>query len=172
MAYTGLKFLEPSSITAFRDEAGSLSVQLGDSQKFEDVKVFRSFPLSDPSKYVSLRVGKTKSEELEIGLIRDLAEVQSSSRELLWEELTRRYLIHTITRIHAITEEFAFLHWDVDTDKGRMDFYTPMWVGSHVVECGKEGKAITDIYKNRYVIPSLEQLDAESKRTFRRYIFW
>ncbi len=172
MSFTGLRFLDPRAVEASRNGAGALSIKLGETEEYENVKVYRSFPLSDPSKYISLRVGRTKGEELEIGVIRNLSEVRPQSRDLLWQELTRRYLIHTITRIHAITEEFAFLHWDVSTDKGRMDFYTPMWVGSHVVECGHEGKAITDIYKNRYVIPSLSQLDAESQRAFRRFIYW
>jgi len=172
MGYSGLRFLEPNTVRAFRSEMGSLSVEIENVGTYQDVKVFRSFPLSDPSKYISLRVGKTKSEETEIGVIRDLAEVRPESREILWYELTRRYLIHTITKVNAITEEFAFLHWDVNTDKGPRTFYTPMWVGTHVVECGKDGRAITDIYRNRYVIPDLKQLDPDSQRVFRRFIFW
>jgi hypothetical protein len=105
-------------------------------------------------------------------VIRDLAEIEPESREILWRELTRRYLIHIITKVNSITEDFAFLHWDVTTDKGPRTFYTPMWVGNHVVECGKDGRAITDIYRNRYVIPNLKQLDADSQRVFRRFIFW
>ena len=149
MGYSGLRFLQPNTVRVFRSGSGSLSVELESIGTYEDVKVFRSFPLSDPSKYISLRVGKTRSEETEIGVIRDLAEIQPESREILWQELVRRYLIHIITKIHAITEEFAFLHWEVTTDKGPRSFYTPMWVGNHVVECGKDGRAISDIYRNR-----------------------
>ena len=115
----GIEFLEPGTVRALRSESGSLTVEIGDIGTYQDVKVFRSFPLSDPSKYISLRVGRTKSDETEIGVIRDLAEIEPESREILWQELVRRYLIHIITKIHAITEEFAF-PIGTTTDKGRI----------------------------------------------------
>jgi len=74
----------------------------------------RTFPFSHPHGYVSLRDAKGE----EVGVIRDLSELPREARELIEEELDRRYLQPRITHIENVRERFGGVEWEVETDRG------------------------------------------------------
>lgn len=171
-AETAVRYLAPGELIAERLPSGGLRVTLGEAESHDYVRAYRALPFSQPSRYISLRVGK--SAEREIGVVRDLADLHPVARALIEEELAKRYLVHVVTRIHRVAEELGFLYWDVETDRGRRQLTTPRWRQSHVTEVGSEGNArlILDVFLNRYLIPDLEALDAGSRKLFLRFIYW
>ncbi len=172
MCYSKIKYIHPDCVRFFNDEkTNSLSVKL-DCKVYNHVKVYRTSPISYPTKYISLRVGTSSSEETEIGIIRDPDSLPLESRALIERELDKRYFIHIITKIHSIKEEFSFLYWDVDTDKGRKEFVVASRAHHRITEYGENGRIILDLDWNRYQIPDLRDLDEQSRRLFYRYIYW
>ena len=170
--YEGIRYLGPSDIQFTRNDLSQLRAKLSDGTVYEDVLVYRTRPISDPSRYISIRVGATQSEQKEIGLIRSLESLAPEQRRLLKEELAKRYFIHIITRIDSIREEFGYLYWDCETDKGRREFPVPRWDQSKVVHVGDGCHMVTDVDGNRYEIPNLEELDPDSRFRFNRFIYW
>ncbi len=170
--YEGIRYLAPGEVIFYQNELRQLCARLSDGTELRDVLAYRTRPISDPERYISIRVGATATEQREIGLIRGLEALSPGQRGLVKEALDRRYFIHIITEIRAMREEFGYLYWDCETDKGPRQFPTARWDQSKCVHAGNGCHIVTDVDGNRYEIPDIEKLDSDSRVRFRRYIYW
>ena len=81
----------------FLSSGGLVSLELknenGETETFERVVIIRSFPVSNPDEYISIREPNTKrrGNGAEIGMIKNLADFDKATVELLNTELDRRY---------------------------------------------------------------------------------
>ena len=171
-AYHGIRYLGVRHIRFWRNDLGQLSATLDDGTELEEVLVYRTCPITDPSRYISIRAGATQSEQREIGLLRNLNAFPPDQRRLLTEELTKRYFIHIITRIRSLRDEMGYLYWQCETDKGPRQFTTARWDQRAVYRGARGCRVITDLDGSRYEIPDLGQLDPASRALFHRYIYW
>ncbi|HEX8551281.1 MAG TPA: DUF1854 domain-containing protein [Abditibacteriaceae bacterium] len=126
-----------------------------------EVDALRTFPLSHPRAYISLRDGKGK----ELGIIETIDALDSSSRELLDESLRRRYFLPKITAILEASERFGSSQWEVETDRGPRTLSTGV-INEAVTEVEPGRYLITDVEGNRFEIPDLMQLDEASRARF------
>lgn len=163
-------FLDPDDVRFERMVYGGLSLRL-DGETHEHLRVYRVFPLTQPDKYISIRVGDSELVQREIGQIRDVRELSPENRALLAEELQKRYFVHTIEKIVSIRDDMGFFYWDVETDKGHREFPVPIRA-RHVAAIGPRGRLVSDVDGNRYSIPDLEELDFRSRSIFDRNIYW
>jgi hypothetical protein len=170
--YEGIRYLAPYDVRFYLNDLGQFCARQADGTDLTDVLVYRTRPISDPDHYISIRVGATATEQREIGLIRDVAALAPDQRRIITEALYRRYFIHIISEIHSLREEFGYLYWDCETDKGRREFPTARWDQSKAVHAGNGCHIVTDVDGNRYEIPDIEKLDDDSRARFRRYIYW
>ncbi|HEO69790.1 MAG TPA: DUF1854 domain-containing protein, partial [Candidatus Hydrogenedentes bacterium] len=166
-----IHYLKATDLHAYALDEGGMRIVYKD-QVFEHVRAYRCYPVSRPSEFIALWTGDSALEHREIGMIRRLKELAPGSRMAVEHELTKRYFIHYIQKINAIKEELGFLTWDVETDKGPMEFMTKRWDRETVVEGGVNGRVILDVDNNRYEIEDLDALDATSKTTFQKFIYW
>ena len=109
--------------------------------------------------------------ESEIGIVRNLADFPDEQARLVRQALARRYFIHRIERIHKIGRKYGFIHLDVGTDKGRVEFFMRRR-NSAAIDYGRRGKVLVDVYKNRYLIPDVDALPTREQHDFRRIIYW
>ncbi|MBM4039126.1 MAG: DUF1854 domain-containing protein [Planctomycetes bacterium] len=170
--YEGIRYLGPTDIRFHVTGLGQLRATLADGTELAEVLIYRTLPISDPDRYISVRSGATATEQREIGLIRTLSSMGPDQRRLLKEALDRRYFIHLITEIKSLREEFGYLYWECETDKGLRHFPTARWDQSKCVHAGDGCHIITDVDGNRYEIRDIEKLDLDSRTRFRRYIYW
>lgn len=146
-----------------------------EGESYDQVRAYRCFPVSRPREFIALWTGASALEHHQIGMIRRLKELAPSSRLAVEHELGKRYFIHYIESINSIRENkdnMGFLVWHVATDKGEIEFLTRRWQRESVQEGGVNGRIIFDIDDNRYEIVDFDELDAASKATFLKYIFW
>ena len=139
---------------------------------YPTVQAYRCFPLSRPSEFIALWTGDSALDHKEVGMIRRLKELMPSSRLAVEHELVKRYFIHYIQRIVKIEEEMGFLSWQVETDKGEMEFLTRRFDRNSVMEGGTNGRIILDVDSNRYEIEDLDDLDPVSRHMFDDFIYW
>lgn len=124
---------------------------------YECVKPVRLFPLTAKDRMISL----FDQSGSEIGIIRDIRELDAESRAALEKELSVRYFMPKILRINSIKVEFGMARWDVETDHGRRQFLVrerndvQLMPGNRVL--------IVDADGNPYEIPSYFALDPHSK---------
>jgi hypothetical protein len=96
----------------------------------------------------------------EIGLIRDIGDLDESSMRTLREELEKVYFIPKIKRINRIKEEFGVLIWETETDRGPRRFEVTSRRDEKKI--GRRRIIIRDADGNLYDIPNYADLDQKS----------
>src|SRR5260221_10300443 len=114
-----LLFLDPKKLRFFKHGA-TLRLTVEGDRSYPKVGILRAFPLAEPNRYLSVRDGENK----EAGLIVNPAELSVESRELVEEDLARRYLVPVVKRIVSVKERFGTVDWTVETDRGLCCFTT------------------------------------------------
>ncbi len=166
-----IRYLDPKQLHLYALDEGGLRVTYGD-EEYDHVHAYRCFPVSRPSEFIALWTGTSALEHQEVGIIRRLKELAPSSLVGVEHELAKRYFIHYIQKINSIREDLGFLSWDVETDKGHMEFMTRRWDRTTVSEGGINGRIITDVDYNRYEIEDMNALDDDSRGVFFKFIYW
>lgn len=174
MTYEALRFLSGDQV-AFREMPGGELALEENGARWEYVRAYRTHPMTDPARFISLRAcaaGTTK--EVEVGILRDMADLSGENRRLLEDALARRYLVQTIREIKSIREEFGYLYWEVATDRGDKQLVLPRWAHANVIEMGEsgQGRIVVDVWGNRSLIPDLTRLDERSRTQYERFVYW
>ena len=152
-----LVFLDVAKLRFFA-HGPILRLTIDDDRSFLRVAVVRSFPLSEPARYLSVRDGQGK----EVGLIVDPAQLQSEDRALVQRELDRRYLVPAVTRIVSARERFGTVEWTMETDRGVVRFTTRNLREN--VQRPSPGRIIlNDVDGNRYDIVNVDGLNRSSQ---------
>jgi len=167
---TRVRFLSPDTCHIHLGTHDALHVTVENDRIYGGVYAAYAFPVAYPEGYISLiHVGD--EEEMEIGVIRDLAEFPEAAARLVHEALARRYFVHTIMRIRHMGWKYGFVAMDVETDKGSASFLMP-WRHDRATDYGRHGKILIDVDNNRYLVPDLRKLAARELSEFQRYIYW
>lgn len=93
-------FLPAKKLRLKQRDDGSLMLNL-DGQAVELDQPKRALPLSDPDRFIVL----CDTDGNELGMVRDVAELEPASRELLRAALERAYVIERITRILKVERD-------------------------------------------------------------------
>lgn len=161
-----LRYIDDNNAVFKRTEGGFVSLDYTDKegkvQHYDRVSVYRTFPMSDPDIFISIRESDEKARE--IGVVKELKAVKSETAEILREQLNLRYFVPQIERIIDIKSEYGYAYFDVVTDFGRCRFAIHM-SGGGVVHLSDTRKMITDIDGNRFEIKDVSKLTpAELKK--------
>jgi hypothetical protein len=119
----------------------------------------RAFPLSLPSEYLSIQ----STDGQEIAILTDLASVDPGSREVIEQELDRRYFTPNIERIDLLRQEAGMWHFQVQTQRGPADFFVRNWRDS-AQEIATGRWQIHTVDGTRFEIKDIEELDERSGR--------
>jgi len=163
-------FLDPKTIK-FKHEGNNLTFTSSDGIYYPRVTLRRSFPLSAENTYIVVRVPDEEPDRShELGIIEDYLKLEDESRISVEQELRSFYLVPTIQRIWSIREEFGFLYWSVDTDRGSKNFIMRDSIIGQVRQVGPGRWLIIDINQTRYEIHNFDQLDELSQTLINRYL--
>jgi len=158
-------------LSMFRYDGENLTYTAADGTFFPIVTLRRCFPLSASNTHIIVRVPDTEAERgCELGLIADVSQLGPASREAVERELRLHYFVPRIEKIHSIREEFGFLYWSVDTDRGHKEFVMRDSVISSVRRVSDGRWLIIDINQTRYEIYNFESLDLKGQDLLRRYL--
>ncbi len=125
---------------------------------YPNVSVLRSFPLSHPDRYLSIRDG----EGNEIGVLADPTPLDDDSRKLVMNELERRYLVPVVRSVISVKEWFGTVEWCVDTNRGKRTFTTRN-LRENTVQPSPGRYLLSDVDGNRFDIKDLSALDRKSQ---------
>lgn len=167
--------LTPQNARFYRSGGGLISLELknadGETENFERVVVIRSFPVSNPDDYISIREPSTKrrGNGSEIGMIRNINEFDTATVALLREELERRYFTPEIKKIYSMKEKFGYSYCDVLTSAGKITFVlnNPY---SNIRTLENKSVLISDMDGNCFMIPDPEKLDKASYKKIEIYL--
>ena len=133
--------------------------------------IVRTFPATRPEDYLSVRGWNETGDEIEVGMIRSLADWPEADQAVVRTGLKRRSLVRSIGRVHDVKLAHGYLDFDVETDVGRQKF-TTRWTQSQAIDFGSDGKMLIDTEENRYVVPSLDALPKTDRERFLQYVYW
>lgn len=159
----------------YRSEGGLISLRLkngnGETEEFERVVAIRSFPITDPDAFISIREPDSPRYEkgAEIGIIPDLGALDGETVALIREELARRYFTPKITKITQMKEKLGHLYWDVITDAGKFSFVLRN-AGANIRTLEDGRVLMFDIDGNCFEITDPEKLDKASHRRIEVYL--
>lgn len=157
---TALRYLNKENAVFSRTEGGFVSLESG-GKTWDRVKVIRLFPFTEPEKFISIRTVEERSRE--IGVIADMNDVDSGTREMLEEQLNLHYFTPVIQKILDIKDEYGYAYFHVMTDRGECRFTIQMG-GNAVVHLSDTRLLITDLDENRFEIRNIEELTVREQR--------
>ena len=159
----------------FLSEGGLVSLELknedGNTETFERVVIIRSFPVSNPDEYISIREPNTKrrGNGAEIGMIRHISDFDEATVRLLSTELDRRYFTPEIKKIFSLKEKFGYSYCEAMTSAGKTTFVlNNPYSNFRKLENGSV--LITDMDGNCFIIPSPDALDKASLKKIEIYL--
>ncbi len=156
-----LRYIDDSNAVFERTEGGFVALDYTDKEgnvkHYDRVGVYRTFPMSDPDIFISIREPDEKARE--IGVVKDLKAVKSETAEILREQLNLRYFVPQIEKVIDIKSEYGYAYFDVVTDFGKCRFAIHM-SGGGVVHLTDTRIMITDIDGNRFEIKDVSKLTA------------
>jgi hypothetical protein len=162
--------LNPSGI-GFAYDGENLTYSAADGTHFACVSLRRCFPLSGNGTHILVRVPDTDEDRgYELGIIDNVQDLAPASREAVERELGLFYFVPVVRRITSIREEFGFLYWSVETDRGKKDFIMRDNITSSTRKVSGGRWLLIDINQTRYEVRDYESLDAQSQKLLKRYL--
>ncbi|HOP81417.1 MAG TPA: DUF1854 domain-containing protein [Armatimonadota bacterium] len=149
-----VRYLNPGDFIVFEQD-GVFRLTLPDDRTYLKFSVYRTFPLSMPEKYISLR-----SDMDEICMIRDLSDFDKGTQQIIRELLNRRYFVPRVLKINGAKERYGGMVLDVETDRGRKLIITKS-LHESLSENAAGRCFITDVEGNRYEINMDDESSAE-----------
>lgn len=167
--------LTPENARFYKSAGNLISMTLlnedGSEEKFERVVALRSFPISDPDSFISIREPDLRNKEkgAEIGLIHNLSDFDDESVKIIKEELSLRYFSPQIKKIYSLKEKLGYIYCDAETTAGRFSF--SLSGASNNIRTLEDGRVmIHDIDGNCFEIPDPEKLDKSSYKKIEIYL--
>lgn len=170
---TKIRWLMHHDVDFVAGSHGQLMVQQHDGYRPIQGGAFvvRAFPAMHSERFLSVRGWNEKGDEVEVGMIGNLADWPNQQQELIRQSLGKRYLLHRIRRVLKIQLRHGFLECEVETDHGPQEFLL-RWSASQAVDYGDDGKLLIDTEENRYLVESVSKLTANDRERFEQYIYW
>lgn len=143
----------------------------GEQERIERVVIFRSFPVTNPNEFLSVREPDSKKagKGKELGMIRRLSDMDEESIAAINKELEIRYFSPEVTQITSVKNKFGYQYWGTKTSSGAIDIViTNPFVNIVVLEDGRV--LLKDIEGNNFVITDPKKLDAQSRKFLEIYL--
>jgi len=167
--------LTPENAWFSASEGGLISLKIinaeGEEEFFERVVIRRSFPVTAPDEFLSVREPDTrkKGRGEEIGMIRDIKIFDGETLALLKAELELRYFTPEIKKITSVKDKFGYSYWEVETTAGSVSMVlNNPYSNIRVLE--DKRVLISDMDGNAFIIPDPKKLDRVSYRFIDVYL--
>ena len=143
----------------------------GNEEFFERVVIRRSFPVTAPDEFLSVREpdSRIKGRGAEIGMIRNVNIFDKDTVKLINDEFEVRYFTPEIKKITSAKEKFGYTYWEAETTAGNASIVlnNPF---SNIRVLEDMRIFISDMDGNCFVIPDPSKLDKLSYKYIEIYI--
>ncbi len=160
-----ITFLEPNKCKFSFNQNGFLVLSV-DGENKGRVKLIRSYPYSLTDEYICVH----DIEDNEIGIVRDLKELDKDSLEAANKELHNRYYCPTITSVKNIKERMGHFYFETIID-GKNKSFTVRDLTRNLRFANDSTLLIFDVDGNRYIIPDHEKIEKKSRRLIEPYLY-
>lgn len=160
---TTVRYISDAELVLNKTKGGFLSLTLGD-KTYKRIMLQRAFPLSKPTKYISVReIREDREPGEEIGVIQDIEMLSPEKKAIVEEELSVRYFTPQILQITKLKDERGFVYMEIITTAGPRKI-TANNNSSSFIRLSAVRVLIVDVDGNRFDIPDMTKLDKKSIR--------
>ncbi|MFC5529032.1 DUF1854 domain-containing protein [Cohnella yongneupensis] len=152
-----ITIIDPDKASFSRGQGGVLQGVVS-SKSYTELMIFRAFPFTYTREYISIR--DVKGDE--IGIVRDIDELDAESAKELDAELQFRYFLPKVTRVDRVKHRADLWLWDLQTNLGPTRI-TMRNLHEHMLFPGGNRIILTDMNGRRCEIPDLTALDSHSR---------
>ncbi|HZK21257.1 MAG TPA: DUF1854 domain-containing protein [Oscillospiraceae bacterium] len=160
-----LELLSPEEIGFTENENGFLTLIISGESKGR-VKLTRAYPYSMPYSYI----GVYDIEDKEVGIIKDLSNLDTASETAAKKELDKRYYCPEISEIISIKEKMGSFYFEVKIDNIKKSFAVRD-ISRNIRFTNENFIMIFDVDGNRYIIPDLNKIRRKAKRLLEPYLY-
>ncbi len=160
-----VEFLPAAQCRLTFNENGFIIFTLNGENKGR-VKLVRSYPFSLLDEYICV----CDLEDKEIGIIRDLKELDEGSRICAVKHLEARYYCPTVTAVKSVKERMGNFYFETVID-GKDKNFTVRDITRNMRFANENNLLIFDVDGNRYVIPDFEAIEQKSKKLLEPYLY-
>lgn len=160
-----IEFLKPENCVFSFNDNGFLIMTL-DGESKGRVKLIRTYPYSLTDEYICVH----DLDDNEIGIIRDLKELDQNSKESAEKELQDRYYCPTVTAVKSVKERMGHFYFQTVVD-GKEKNFTVRDITRNMRFASDDTLLIFDMDGNRYMIPEFEKIESKSKRLLEPYLY-
>jgi len=169
-----IKLLPADELSFSLSENGFVCLKYNGNE-YKQVILARIMPFTKPYNYISVM----DKERNEIGIVKDIYELNSESADIVKTELNRRYYCKQVISIISAKFKMGYLYIDAEMKNGNETIAindTSKNIRQLAQEVGTEKLAsgrilITDVDGNRYEIKDLSKMDKKSQRAIIPYLF-
>lgn len=162
-------FLDLKKSTFFATPGGFLGLKYGDTD-YKRVALRRALPIGNPSAYISVADAESK----EIGILKDMTELEDGQLKLVTDELNRRYYCPTVHEIKSVKDKLGYVYMELSV-KGDGRTYDKQCaikdVNKNIRMLDDNRLILFDVDGNRYIVTSLSDLDKKSLKRLEPYLF-
>ncbi len=160
-----IEFLNPEKCKFSFNQNGFLVLTVDEGNKGR-VKLIRSYPYTLTDEYICVH----DIEDNEIGIVRDLKELDKASQDAANKELENRYYCPTVTAVKSIKERMGHFYFETVID-GKDKSFTVRNLTRNLRFANESTLLIFDVDGNRYVIPDHEKIEPKSRRLLEPYLY-
>ena len=160
-----IEFLKPEECNFKFNNNGFLVLTLKGESKGR-VKLIRSYPYTLKEEYICVQ----SLENEEIGIIRDLKNLDEVSSSACRKELESRYYCPTVTSVKSIKERMGHFYFETTID-GKDKNFTVRDLTRNLRFSNENTLLIFDVDGNRYIIPEYEKIEQKSKQLLEPYLY-
>ncbi len=159
-----VRYLTSADIRFYETKGGLLGAFL-DGEDVGRCDVLRLFPLHQHEKYLSVRRQAEHRGErnTELGIIENLDSFDEKEKQLVLEDLEKRYFVPEIIKVKNAKEEFGHTYWEVVTTAGERSF-TTFDMASSLIRIDANSVMLIDVDGLRYLIPDLKKADDKAMK--------
>lgn len=134
-------------------------------KRYEELIVYRIFPFQYELAYISIR----NAQDEELGVVREISDLDRESAAILKEELQLRYFLPKVTRIDSVKNKSGLWLWELQTHLGptRMVMRN---LHEHIIYPGEGWIILTDMNGKRCEIKNWRELDSHSRKQLHEII--
>lgn len=164
-----LRILNVNELKFTRRDSGYLYLEY-QGNTYEEISLTRLQPFFCLDTYISVAFRNNEEEWIEIGIIKDLKDMNEEQRQLCTDYLNFRYYIPIITKIYSIKDNrMGYLFVDAETTAGHKKIaVNDWWTNFRINNSGI--LTVTDSDGNKYQIPDLDKIDRSSYRKLELFV--
>jgi len=141
------------------------------NEDYKHVVLRRIMPIDQPLNYISIADHDNK----EIGILKSVADLSPSQREIVEKELDNRYYSPQVLDIMSVRDKLGYVYMEMKLRNKQGKEYNKSCavkdVSRNIRMLSSDSVIIFDVDGNRYVVPKLGDLNKQSLRKLDSYLF-